>query len=123
MLTNLYSRMGNLEGQLNTFMGNWEKQDALARESRRITHDRVELLSNQITRMSTDLDHVQTDVRELAERFTDDVDPLLRSHEGARNRRVGARGVWALVGAAVIAVGSAVAFVVDRGLTYLFPKP
>jgi lipid II:glycine glycyltransferase (peptidoglycan interpeptide bridge formation enzyme) len=123
VLANLAVRVGQLEGVIKTFMERWKDQDDAAVLGRRITQEKVELLSMQIERLANDLRGVQQDIAELKNEIDEEIMPTMQTTQFARERKAGARGVWALVGGAVLAAASAVTYIADKALSYLIPKP
>lgn len=123
LLTNIATRLGQMEGTVKTFMDNWARQDQLANDGRRILHERLDLVGRQIERVATDVQNIQQDVAELKKELDEDINPVIKSFEGIRHQKIGAKGVWAMIGAAVVATGSIVAFAVDRLMGLVFPKP
>lgn len=123
LLTNIASRLGQLEGTVKTFMENWARQDQLANDGRRIIHERLDLVGRQIERVATDVTNVQQDLAEIKKELDEEVGPVIKTFEGVRHQKIGAKGVWAMIGAAVVATGSIVAFAVDRLMGLVFPKP
>jgi hypothetical protein len=121
IVTNLAVRVGQLDGTLKTFMETWARQDQLAHESRRVTYDRLELVGQQVTRVATDVLNVQQDVAELKKEVDDKIMPTIESVEDRRQQRIGAKSVWALVGAAVMTVASALAYLADRIVSLFKP--
>ncbi len=108
---------------MKTFMENWAQQDKLAHESRRIVYERLELLGRQVERVATDVHNMQQDIAELKKEVDEDVTPVLESFKLSSARKLGAMSVWALVGGAILAVVSALAFVADKVASYIFHKP
>ncbi len=123
LLTNLANRMGQLEGQQKMFMENWARQDSLAHESRRMVYERIELLTRQVERMATDVTSIQQDVAEMKKEIEEEITPTIEAVENRKHRAAGAKGVWALVGATIISLGSALAFIADKVAGHLWPKP
>ncbi len=119
ILHNLAVRVGQLEGTVKTFMDNWTRQDQLAHESRRIMFDRLELIGKQIERIATDVENVQQDVAEMKKEIEEDITPSIEAVENRKHQQIGAKGVWALMGTAVVALASAIAFVADKVMSYL----
>lgn len=122
VLTNLATRVGSLEGAMKMFMENWQRQDQLAHDARKTLYDRVDLLSRQIERVATDVMNIVQDVAELKKEIEEDIAPKVESIEISKQRRIGATSVWAALGAAIVAVASALAFVVDKIANHLWPK-
>lgn len=123
VLTNIAVRVGQLEGTVKTFMENWARQDQLAHEGRRLTLDRLELIGKQIDRIATDVANVQQDVAELKKEMDDEVMPTIKAAELTKQRRIGAKGVWALIGAGIMACASALAYITDKVASFFFAKP
>ena len=123
ILTNLAIRVGSLEGAVKTFMENWQRQDQLAHESRRLTYERLELIGKQIDRIATYVQNVQQDVAELKKEIDEDVMPPIQMMEQGKQQKLGAKGVWLLLGAASMAMLSAAAYVADKILSFIYPKP
>ena len=123
ILTNLAVRVGSLEGTVRTFMDRWKDQDDAASLGRRVTHEKIELLAMQIERLANDLRGVQQDIAELKNEVDEEIMPTVRSTEFARERQAGAKGVWAFIAGAVLAAASALAYIADKALSYLVPKP
>lgn len=122
VLTNLAVRVGQLEGTVKTFMDNWARQDQLAHEGRRLTYERLELIGKQIDRIATDVTNVQQDVAELKKEVDEEVMPTIQANEFSKQRKIGAKGVWAAIGAAILATASAIAYVADKIASYFLPK-
>lgn len=122
LLTNLAVRVGQLEGTMKTFMDNWARQDQLAHDSRRVVYDRLELIGKQVERIATDVNNVQQDVAELKKEIDEQVMPTVEMVEARRHQRAGAKGVWAMIGAGVVMVASAMAYLADKLSAYLFPR-
>lgn len=123
ILTNLAVRVGHLEGTVKTFMDNWARQDQLAHEGRRLTYERLELIGKQIDRIATDVAGVQQDVAELKKEVDEDVMPSIRTAEYNKQRKLGAKGVWAAIGGVVVAAASALAYIADKIASFFFAKP
>lgn len=123
IVSNLAVRVGQMEGTLKTFMDNWTRQDALAHEGRRLLYERVDLLSRQIERIATDVQNVVQDVAELKKEIEEDITPTIESVEESNQRKLGAKGVWALVAGAVFTLASGLAFVADKVASHIWPKP
>lgn len=123
IMANLATRVGTMEGTVKTFMDNWTRQDALAHEGRKLMYERVEMLSRQLDRIATDVINVQQDVAELKLEIEEDITPTIDAVEASNERKIGAKGVWAMISAAVIATASALAFIGDKVMTHIWPKP
>lgn len=123
LFTNLAVRVGSMEGVVKTFMENWVRQDQLAHESRRLTHERLELIGKQIDRIATDVMNVQQDVAELKNEMDDKVMPSIKAHNDAKQQKIGARGVWALIGGGILAAVSGLAYIGDKIAAYFIAKP
>lgn len=123
IMTNLAVRVGQLEGSLKTFMDNWATQDRLAQDSRRVVSDRIELLSRQVDRIATDVQNVQQDLAELKKEVDEQISPTIKTWQFTAQQKIGAKGVWAMVWAAIIAVGSIMAYLGDKAVEYFLHKP
>ena len=123
LLTNLATRVGQLEGSMKTFMDNWARQDQLAHDGRRTVYERVELLSRQIERVAIDVQSVQQDVAEIKKEIDEEIAPNLRTTEAYRQRKDGARGVWILIGSGVMMGISALTYIVDKAIQFFTHKP
>jgi hypothetical protein len=121
-LTNLAVRLGQLEGTVRTFMDAWARQDTIAHESRRVVYDRIELIGKQVDRVATDVQNIQQDVAELKKEIDEQVMPVIDASEERKHQRVGAKSVWALIGAVTIAAASAMAYIADKVAAYFVPK-
>lgn len=114
----IVSRLGNLEGTVRTFMQQWVTQDQTASSGRRVIHERLELMSNQITRVATDVQNTQQDVAELRNEIDDKVMPKIEEREQTKHQKIGAKGVWAIVSSAIIAAASGLAYLADKLLPH-----
>lgn len=123
LITNLAVRVGSMEGTVRTFMDNWARQDQLAHEGRRLMNERLELIGKQIDRIATDVVNVQQDVAELKKEVDEDVMPSIRAEEFSKQRRLGAKGVWAIISAGAVAVASMLAYIMDKVASFFFAKP
>ena len=123
ILTGLAVRVGQIEGTLKTFMDNWATQDKLAHDARRIVYERIDLVGRQVERVATDVQGMQQDIAELKKEVDEDVAPTIKAFEHQRARKMGAKGVWTVLGSAVVAVASALAYVLDKIASYVIPKP
>lgn len=119
ILTNLAVRIGQLEGTLDVFMKTWRAQDDAAGLGRRVTHEKIELISLQVERLANDLRSVQQDIAELKQEVDEEIMPTVRVTQFARERRAGARSVWALIGGGVVALASAMAYLADKLMQYI----
>lgn len=119
IMTNLAARVGQLEGTVTTFMNTWRAQDDAAALGRRVTHEKIELISLQVERLSNDIQSVQQDIAELKMEVDEEIMPTVRVTQYARERKAGARSVWALIGAGVVSVASALAYLADKLAAYL----
>ena len=123
ILTNLAVRVGQLEGTMKTFMENWAAQDKLAHDARRIVYERLEMLGRQVDRVATDVNNMQQDIAELKKEVDEEVAPVIKTFEMASERKLGAKGVWAVVSGVLIAMATGLAYVFDKIAAYIFPKP
>ncbi len=123
ILTNLAARIGQLEGRLTEFMDRWKTQDEAASLGRRVTQEKIELLSLQLERLANDVQGVQQDVAELKKEVDEEVMPSVRISEYARGRRAGTRSTMAMIYAGGIVVISAIAYVADRVVAWLMHRP
>lgn len=123
ILHNLAVRVGQMEGTIKTFMDNWTNQDRIAHESRRVTYDRIELIGKQVERVAVDVQNVQQDVAELRKEIEEEITPTIEAVEQRKHRSAGAKGVWALIGATLIAGASVLAYVADKLAELLTRKP
>lgn len=123
LFTNLAVRVGSMEGTIKTFMDNWVRQDALAHESRRLTYERLEMIGKQIDRIATDVMNVQQDVAELKKEMDEEVMPSIKADDQAKQRVLGAKGVWAVLSAGALAVASMMAYIADKIMGFLYVKP
>lgn len=123
ILTNLSVRVGKFEGKIEQFMEQWRQQDTAAGLSRQVTQQRLELLSTQVDRLANDLLHMQQDLAELKNDIDEEVMPVIRLSEFARERKAGARAVMATFWAGLVIVISALAYAADKLVSYLFPRP
>lgn len=123
VLTNLATRVGSLEGSMKIFMENWARQDQLAHDARRTLYERVDLLSRQVERVATDVQNIVQDVAELKKEIEEDIAPAVESMEHGRERKVGAKGVWVMIGSGVVAIASMLAYTVDKIASFFVHKP
>jgi hypothetical protein len=123
ILTNLARRLGELEGTLKAFMDRWKDQDDAASLARRVTHEKIELLSMQIERLANDLRGVQQDVAELKNEVDVEIMPSVEAYENAQHRRQGAKGVWAFVWAAAVGFVGMLAYIAERVVGFLTTRP
>jgi hypothetical protein len=123
MITNLAMRVGSMEGTVKTFMDNWARQDALANEGRRLLNERLELIGKQIDRIATDVMNVQQDIAELKKEVDEEVMPSIKADELNKQRQIGAKGVWALISAGVVAAASMLAYIGDKVASFFWAKP
>ncbi len=123
ILANLANRIAKLEGTLEQFMKNWERQDHLAHEARRVTYDRLELLGRQIERIATDIQNTQQDVAELKKEIDEQIMPTVDLVKFKRHYAAGAKSVWAMIGAGVVMLASALAYIGDKIASYFYAKP
>lgn len=123
ILYNLATRVAQLEGTLKTFMETWERQDHLAHASRQITYDRLELVGKQIERLSVDIQNVQQDVAELKKEIDEQIMPTVDHVQNRKHYASGAKSVWAMIGAGVVMLASALAYIGDKIASYFIAKP
>jgi hypothetical protein len=119
ILANLAARVGQLEGSMKVFMDNWGRQDQLAHDGRRVMYDRLELLSNQINRIAVDVQNSQQDIAELRKEIEEQVMPTIDTVQNRRHQQAGAKSVWAMIGAGVVAFASALAYLADKLVQYI----
>lgn len=117
------SRLGQLEGTVQTFMKQWEMQDTTATSGRRVIHDRLELVSNQIARVATDVQNTQQDVAEMRKDIDDKVMPQIEAYRIDKERKIGAKGVWALIWTGIAAVMSLAVYAINAIMSHLSGKP
>lgn len=118
----IVGRLGDLEGTVRTFMKQWEMQDQTATSGRRVIHDRLELISNQVTRVATDVQNTQQDVGEMRKDIDEKVMPHVEAYRTERERKIGAKGVWAIVGGGAVAAASGLAYLADKLYAHLSAK-
>ena len=123
ILANLANRIGQLEGTLKTFMETWARQDDLAHKSRQVQYDRMELLGRQIERIATDVQNVQQDVAELKKEIDEQIMPTVDHVKVRKHYAAGAKSVWAMIGAGVVMLASALAYIGDKIASYFVAKP
>lgn len=123
ILTNLAVRVGEMEGLLKAFREQWRDQDSAASLSRRVTHDKIELLSLQVERLANDILHLQQDFAELKNEVDDGVMPHILTGKYANERKAGARAAVAAIYGGVVIIISALAYTADRIIGYLTHKP
>lgn len=123
LVTNLAVRVGQLEGTLKTFMENWGRQDQLAHDARKVVYDRLELLSKQVERVSVDVQNVQQDVAELKKEIDEQIMPTVDQVNFRKHHAAGAKSVWAMIGAGVVMLASALAYIGDKIASYFVAKP
>lgn len=123
LIHNLAVRVGQLEGTLKTFMETWARQDQLAHESRRVTYDRLELIGKQVERVATDVQNVQQDVAELKKEIDEQVMPTVDHVQNKTHYAAGRKSVWAMIGAGVVMLASALAYIGDKIASYFVAKP
>ncbi len=117
------TRLGQLEGALRTFMKQWQTQDNAAALGRRVTHEKMELLTVQITRLSTDMQGMQQDVAELKLDMDENILPVVNSVKLDQARRRGAKSVWAMIVGGAVAIGSILAYAIDKLLQFFTIRP
>lgn len=122
-LHDMAGRIGQLEGTVRTFMAQWSSQDTNATAGRRVMHDRLDIMSTQITRVATDVQNIQQDVAEMRNDIDDKVMPHVDAIKRDKERKIGAKGVWALVGTAAVGVISALAYIANAAVSHFFPRP
>ena len=122
ILTNLAVRVGQLEGTLKAFMERWKDQDDAASLGRRVTHEKIELLSIQVRQLSTDLANVQQDIAELKNEVDEEIMPSVEAYENAQHRRLGAKSVWGFVWAAAVGFVGMLAYIAERVIGYLVSR-
>lgn len=113
-ILNIVDRMGKLEGTIQQFMAQWNGSEQNAQSSRRVMYDRLELLSSQINRVATDVQSMQQDVAEMRIDIDEKIMPEVTTIQRDRDRKLGAKSVWAMIGAGIIALGSAIAWGWDK---------
>lgn len=123
ILTNLAVRVGQLEGVIKTFMERWKDQDDAASLGRRVTHEKIELISMQVERLSNDLQHLQQDFAEFRNEVDDEIMPVVRTSEFAAQRKAGARAVLLSMYGGLVVLISALAYIADRAVAWLTHKP
>lgn len=123
IVLNLAVRVGQLEGTLKTFMETWVRQDGLAHEARNLARGQIDLLSKQVERVAVDVQNTQQDIAELKKEIDEQVMPTIELVDARRHRLAGAKSVWALIGAGVVALASAIAYIGDKVASYIIPKP
>lgn len=123
LLTNLASRVGEMEGQLKAFREQWRDQDTAAGLSRRVTHESLQLLTLQVERLANDILHIQQDLAEFKNDVDTDVMPIIQTSLFANQRKAGYRAAVAGMWAGLVVVISALAYLADRAVAYLTHKP
>jgi hypothetical protein len=124
ILTNLAVRVGEMEGLLKAFREQWRDQDTAAGLSRRVTHEKIELLGLQVERLANDIMHLQQDIAEIRNDIDDEVLPSILVGKYAKERKAGAKGMLIAVYSGAIVLISVLAWLADRALAYLLPhKP
>jgi hypothetical protein len=118
ILTNLAVRVGEMEGLLKAFREQWRDQDTAAGLSRRVTHDKMELLGMQVERLANDIMHLQQEVAEIRNDMDDEVMPTLMVGRYAKERKAGAKAAVAAVWGGLVVLISFLAYVTDRAITY-----
>jgi len=99
-------------------MDQWGRQEAEAARMRQENNQKLELLSRQVERLSSDLHNVQQDVAEMRNDYEDRINPALNTAEAERNQRIGSRTVWALFATGAATVLTSIGYVVDRLIKY-----
>lgn len=122
ILTNLASRVGQFEGTIATFMEQWKNQDHAANIGRQVLGQKIELLSLQVERLSMDLQNVQQELAELKNEIDDEIMPVVKTNEFARERKAGARAVLVSIYAGLVVLISALAYLADRAVAYLMHR-
>jgi len=110
--------LGVVEGTLRGLMDQWGRQEAEAARMRQENNQKLELLSRQVERLSSDLHNVQQDVAEMRNDYEDRINPALNTAEAERNQRIGSRTVWALFATGAATVLTSIGYVVDRLIKY-----
>lgn len=123
ILTNLAVRVGEMEGLLKAFREQWRDQDTAANLSRRVTHEKIELLSMQVERLANDILHMQQDIAEIRNDMDDEVLPSILVGKYARERKAGAKSVLVAIYGGLIVLISAIAYVADRAIAWFMQKP
>ncbi len=123
ILANLANRVGQLEGTLKTFMDTWARQDQLAHSSRQVVQEHLNVLGKQIERVATDVQSVQQDVAEMKKEIDEQVMPTVDQVRMRKHYTAGRQSVWAMIGAGVVMLASALAYIGDRVVSLVFPKP
>ena len=94
--------LGVIEGTLRGLMDQWARQETEATRMRQANNDKLEILTQQVYRLSSDLQGVQQDVAELK----NDAEPIIERYKAEENQRVGRRNVWVAIGATLTAIGA-----------------
>jgi len=123
ILTNLATRVGEMEGLLKAFREQWRDQDTAAGLSRRVTHESINLLTLQVERLANDIMHLQQDFAEFKEEVDAEVMPHILTGKYAKERKAGARAAIGAVYAGMIVLISALAYIADRLVGWLTHKP
>ncbi len=123
IMSNLATRVGQLEGTVKTFMDNWVRQDQLAHDGRRVLHDRLDLIGRQVDRIAVDVQSVQQDVAEMKKEIEEEITPTIEAVENRKHEKTGARGVWVMIGSGILMAISALTYVVDKAITFFSHKP
>jgi len=76
-----------------------------------------------VERIAVDILNVQQDVAELKKEVDEQIMPTIDSVEARRHRNTGAKSVWAIIGAAIVMGASAMAYIVDKVLSFFIAKP
>lgn len=123
ILSNLATRVGEMEGLLKAFREQWRDQDAAANLHRSVTHGKIELLTLQIERLANDIMHLQQDFAEFKEEVDVEVMPHIITGKYARERKAGAKAVLVGVYGGVVVLISSLAYIADRLVGWLLHKP
>lgn len=119
----LAQELGQLKGTLSTFMETWRSQDNAAALGRRVVYDKIELLTVQIQRLATDIQNVQQDVAELKKEVDEKAMPVVDAIRIERERKVGAKGVWILIGSGIMMAISAATYIIDKAIALFSHRP
>lgn len=110
--------LGRVEGTIQSLMVQWRQQEAEATRLRHENSQRLLILERQVDRVANDVQNVQQDVAELK----NEAEPMMDEYKAEVNKKLGRRGLWISIGAALSA-GGAVAYKMATDFYHGFIAP
>jgi hypothetical protein len=107
------AEIGGLKAAVEMMTTTWQAQEKSATDGRRSLHDKFDLLSKDVIRLTAEVENVSKDLAIIK--------PSIDAFRSARDQQIGAQRLGKLLWAAFLAAAGAAGYVISEWLHLFWP--